>query len=137
MQPYKTRTNRLPGSDFREVHGKAFVVYRKIKQKSKRRPYVRSKYFKNDKVFLEFFWRHLFDKKNWQDRTRRLKYFPAAIELVRHTTLLPRSKENPNKSSEILHRFAGLTCDNYLFYVQIKEDKRTSNKYLFSVFPAG
>lgn len=43
---------------------------------------------------------------------------------------------NPNKKTEALHRFAGLTKDKELFYVQIKEDLRTDRKYFMSVFPA-
>ena len=35
----------------------------------------------------------------------------------------------------MLHRFAGITADNHLFYVQIKEDKRKGQKWLISVFP--
>lgn len=37
----------------------------------------------------------------------------------------PKSKENPNRRSEIIHRFGGITKDKELLYVQIKEDKRT------------
>ena len=135
MKVYHTKTTKLAGTDFREVHKKAFNLYQQIKKKTKRKPYVRSAYFKKDKIFLDLFWIHLFDKKNWRDRMRRLKYFPAAIELIRHTRFEPKSKENPNKSSEILHRFTGVTSENDLFFVQIKEDKKTSKKWLISVFP--
>lgn len=50
-------------------------------------------------------------------------------------TFEPKSKENPNEPSEILHRFAGTTKEKDLFYVHIKEDKRTGQKYLISIFP--
>ena len=46
------------------------------------------------------------------------------------------SKENPNRRSEIVHRFAGITAEKDLFFVQIKEEKRTGQKWLMSVFPA-
>lgn len=64
MEIYQTTTRRLAGTDFREVHGKVRDFYKQIKRKSKRRPYVRSVYFKKDKIFLELFWWHLYEKKN-------------------------------------------------------------------------
>ena len=135
MKAFKTKANKLPGTDFHEVRKKADSFYRQLKNRSKRRAHIRSAYFKKDKIFLELFWQHLFDAKNWQDRTRRLKYFPAAIELIRYSTFEPKSEENRNKRSEILHRFTGITSENDVFYVQIKEDKKSGQKFLMSVFP--
>lgn len=137
MKAYKTKTNKYPGSEFHEVNKKAHRYYRKLKSKSRRRAYVRSAYFKKDKIFIDYFWSHAFEKKNWRDRMRRLKYLACAIELVRNSRFEPTSKENPNNRSEILHRFAGITAENDLFYVQIKEDKRSGQKFLISVFPHG
>jgi len=137
MKSYRTKTKKLSGSDFHEVHRRALNLYKEIKKKTKRRPYIRSAYFKKDKIFLELFWQHLFDKPNWRDRTRRLKYFPCAIELIRKSGFEPESKENPNKRTEILHRFGGVTKENDMFFAQIKEDKRTGQKFLISVFPLG
>lgn len=135
MKIYRVKTNRLKGTNFQEVHRKALVVYAKIKNKSKRRPYVRSTYFNKEKIFLGLFWSHLFGKPNWRDRVRRLQYFPPAIELIQHGRCEPQSKENPNKQDELFHRFSGITSDHELFYVQIKEDKRTGQKWLISIFP--
>jgi len=135
MKIYQTKTNKFAGTDFKEVHEKANSFYQQIKRKTKRRPYVRSAYFKKDKIFLGLFWQHLFENKNWGDRIKRLKYFPCAIDLIRNSRFEPISKENPNKRSEILHRFAGSTKDKDLFFVQIKEDKQTGQKFLISVFP--
>jgi len=128
MKAYQIKAVKLTGTDFREIHQKAFGFYKQIKKKTKRRPYARSAYFKKDKIFLELFWKRLFDNPNWRDRVRRLKYFPCAIELIRKSNFDPTSKENPNKKSEILHRFAGITKDNDLFFVQIKEDKKNKPK---------
>lgn len=125
----------IAGSDLHEVRQKAFGYYEQVSKKTKRRPYVRSAYFNRDKIFLETFWAHLFQKANWKDRVRRMKYFPAAVDLLRNTRFEPTSKENPNKSGEILHRFAGVTADDHLFYVQVKEDKRKDQKWLMSTFP--
>ncbi len=135
MKVYRTKTSKLAGSDFYEVRKKAFAIYSNIKMKSKRRPYIRSAYFKKDKVFLALFWQHLFDQQKWKDRMERLKFFEASMELIRNSKIDPRSKDNPNKANEVLHRFAGITKENDIFYVQIKENKRTNQKYLISIFP--
>lgn len=136
MQIYKTKTKRISGSDFREVNRKAVYIYSKIKKKSKRRPYVRSAYFKKEKIFLELFWKHLYGKENWRDRMRRLKYFEAAIELIQKSRFKPVSRENPNKPREMLHRFYGITADSELFFVQIKENAKNRQKFMISIFPS-
>jgi hypothetical protein len=136
MKVYITKTKKYPGSDFSEVHQRAFGLYSKIKKNSKRRAYLRSAYFSKDKIFLDLFWHHLFEKENWRDRVRRMKYFGCAVELIKSSRFEPKSKENPNKSSEILHRFYGTTAEHELFCVQIKEDKKKGQKFLISVFPA-
>jgi len=66
---------------------------------------------------------------------RRIKFFPCTIELIKKSKFKPTSKENPNKTSEILHRFAGITPDKELFFVQIKEEKNSNKKWLISSFP--
>jgi len=134
MKTYQTKYSKLAGTDYHEVYKKAFGCYKKVRAKTKRRPYVRSAYFKKDKIFLAIFWSHL-KQKNWSDRLRRMRYLPCAIELIRHSKFEPTSKENPNKHGEILHRFSGITADKDLFFVQIKEDKKTGQKYFLSTFP--
>lgn len=134
MIPYQTRTNKLTGTrHYKDVYRNAQSLYKRIKSRTKRQPYVRSAYFKKDKIFFTFFWKHLTEKPH-RIRVNRLKYFAAAIDLIRNSRNHPVSKENPNNPSEILHRFAGLTKGKELFFVQIKEVKRTGKKYLMSVF---
>lgn len=135
MKVYRTKAGKLNGTEFKEVHKKAFRLYQEIKRKSKRRTYIRSAYFRKEKIFLDLFWQHLWDKEKWQDRMRRLKFYAAAIELIQNNKFAPKSKENPNKREEILHRFAGITKENDLFYVQIKENKHSGRKDLISIFP--
>lgn len=134
MNAYQTKSNPLSGTDYREIYRKANVFYKKITQKSKRTPYVRCAYFKKKKVFLQAFWTHL-HQKNWRDRGRRLKYLPCALELIERSTFAPSQKLNPNRPSEILYRFEGITTDKKSFAVQIKEDSKKQQKYLMSVFP--
>ncbi|PIP28339.1 MAG: hypothetical protein COX29_01675 [Candidatus Moranbacteria bacterium CG23_combo_of_CG06-09_8_20_14_all_35_22] len=135
MKIYQTKTRKLPGTNWREVSGPAFGQYQQIKRKTKRRPYIRSAYFKKDKIFLELFWHHLYEKENFRDKIRRMKFFPATVELIQNSKIDPESINNPNKSSEILHRFTGVTKDSELFLVQIKEEKKSGKKWLMSVFP--
>lgn len=135
MQIFQTKTGRLTGTDFREVHKKALNIYQEVRRKTKRRPYIRSAYFQKDKIFLDIFWQHLFDKVIWRDRFRRIQYFAAGIELIKNSKYEPESKENPNNKSELLHRFSGTTKEKQLFFVQIKENKKTRQKYLISIFP--
>mgnify|MGYP001610353923 CR=1 FL=1 len=135
MKIYQTKAEKLSGTEFREVHKKAFRIYQEIKRRSKRRAYIRSCYFNKEKVFLAIFWQHLFEKKNWKDRVRRIKYFCAALELIQNSKFEPKSKENPNQANEILHRFTGITKEGDLFHVQVKEDKKSGQKYLISMFP--
>lgn len=137
MKSYQTKTSKLTGTNFRQVHQKVLHIYDAIKKRTKRRVYIRSAYFRKGKVFLGLFWEHLYEKKHYKDQVRRMKYFPCAIELIRHSKIHPESKENPNRREEILHRFAGVTKDGDIFFVQVKENKRNNQKYFMSVFPLG
>jgi len=135
MRVYKCKAGKLNGTDFYEVRAAALLIFKEVKRRSRRQPYVRSVYFKKDKVFLNLFWQHLFDKGNWRDRMRRLQYFEAALELIEHTRIEPESKKNPNRANEMLHRFTGLTKNEDFFFVQIKESLTNKKKFLMSIFP--
>lgn len=135
MKIYQTKTKRLTGTDFKEVRAQAFIYYKEIKKRTKRRPYVRSAYFNKDKIFIDLFWQHLFAKYNWRDRVRRIIYFPAALELLQKSKFNPVSKENRHNSEYILHRFTGTTADKHLFYVQVKQHKKSGKLFLISTFP--
>lgn len=134
MKYFKTKKKVISGSNFSEVRGEADIIFRKIKSRSKRTPYLRSKYFKNDKVFLNIFWQHLFEKRE-RDRMRRLKFMGCALDLIRNSTGEPTIKTNPNNKSELLYRFYGITDDNRKFGVQIKENLKSKKKNLISIFP--
>jgi len=133
MVPYQAKSKKILGTSYGEVMHGAMAVFDDIKKQTKRRPYIRSTYFKKEKIFFDYFREHLFQKSK-SERMKRLKYFSAAIELIQKSKIRPTSKNNPNKPDEILHRFAGLTKEKELFYVQIKEDKK-KNKYFMSCFP--
>lgn len=133
MDIFKVKNGKIAGSELREVKRDALEVYKEIKSKTKRKPYIRSAYFNKQKIFFDYFWIHLTSKSR-KIQTHRLKYFPCAIDLIKHSRNVPTSKENPNNRNEILHRFSGTTRENDRFYVQIKEEKKTGAKYLMSVF---
>ncbi|MEK7083996.1 MAG: hypothetical protein AAB932_02090 [Patescibacteria group bacterium] len=134
MDVYQAQVKPLAGTNYKELHKKAFGLYDKIRKKSKRRPYVRSVYFGKQKIFLQLFWNHL-HKKNFRDRTRRLKYFPCAIELIQHSRHDPWMKQTLEKPHELLFRFKGKTKEGKIFFVQIKEEIRSQEKWLVSIFP--
>lgn len=134
MKVYKTKLRAFGGTNYREVSRKATDAYDIIKKKTKRRPYVRSAYFNKEKVFLGVFWSHLRSKNYW-DQIRRMRFFECGVELIMKSRIDPMTKENPNKPDEVLHRFSGVTSDGEQFNVQIKENKRSGQKMLISVFP--
>ena len=134
MKIFQSKVRKLSGSDYKEVYGQARSIYKEISSKTKRKPYIRSAYFRKHKIFLHYYWDHLWTK-NWRDRVRRLKYYLCAIDLIKNSKIEPTSKENPNKKSEILHRFTGITKNKEIFFVQIKEEKRSGEKHFISVFP--
>lgn len=133
-QIYKTKAKKISGRDYREMRKQALIYFGAIEKQTKRRPYIRSSYFKKEKIFFDFFWDHLW-QKSAKERYVRLQYFMAAVELIKNSKNQPKSEANRHKSSEILYRFSGLTNEGDLFYAQIKEDSKTKRKYLMSCFP--
>jgi len=93
----------------------AYFLFNQIKKKTKRSPYVRSAYFNKQKVFFDYFWDHL-RQKSPKERFKRMKYFEAAIEVIKNLRNESSLRENPNKRNEALYRFAGLTKEKELFF---------------------
>ena len=128
---YQVKAHKITGSQYPNIEKSARKIYNNIARRSKRNPYVRSRYFDGEKVFLKLFWEHL-HQKNQNERRRRLRFYPCAIELLKMSTCEPEILYNPN---ETLFRFTGIAPNNEIFYVQIRKDRK-SNKYFMSVFPA-
>lgn len=131
---YQSKFKKSPDNNYRDVLDNANQIFRKIEVKTKRRPYVRSVYFRKEKIFFDYFWRHVFQKAP-KERVERLRYFEASIDLIKNSRISPDSKINQDKKSEILHRFYGRTKDKNEFCVQVKEDIKTKRKYFMSCFP--
>lgn len=135
MEYYQTRAAKITGSNFNEMRKKAERLFDEIKRKSKRKPCVHSAYFNKSKIFIDYFWNHLYAKQNRRDRIRRIQFYAAAIELLQKSRINPESKENPNNRNEILHRFMGKSREGIEFIIQIKEYKKSGQKHLISIFP--
>lgn len=109
--------------------------YHKIQKRTPRRKaYLKSSYFKKDKVFINQFWVHL-EQKRSGDQVRRARLFLCAIDLIRKTTEAPSTITSLKTKNSELHRFYGKTKEGTSFCVQIRENKRTGRKDFMSVFP--
>lgn len=129
---YQAKSKKISGTNLAEVYKNAGKCFKEISRKTKRRPYIRSAYFKKEKIFFDYFWDHLRQKVP-KERYKRLKFFEAAIELIKKSRNKPSIEPASNKH-ETLYRFSGITAEKKPFFVQIKEDKR-KRKYFMSCFP--
>ena len=136
MNVYKTKAEIIRGTTLKDVLQRAKLAYAKVSGRTKRRPYIRSDYFRKQKIFLPLFWSHLHQKYAWLDKIRRLRYFLCALDLLQHSHIVPTTVQDPNQPDELLHRFTGVASNGKQFHVQVKENKRSGRKDLLSVFPA-
>lgn len=134
MKIFQSRFNTLRAPNYNELERAARKLHNQIVAKTKRNPYIRSKYFANQKIFVNLFWNHLNDKIR-VERKRRLQFYNCAIDLLRNTLCDPVIVKNPNRSTEIFYRFYGESRDEKLFCVQVKQEIRRDNKFFMSVFP--
>jgi hypothetical protein len=133
MNSFRSKYTLLPGSSYDEVVKGARKEFNTIRKITKRQPYVRSKYFRSDKISVTIFWDHLM-QKHQKERRKRLKFYKVAIDLLRNSLEAPDTIfDNANKDI-LLHRFYGETTEGLKFCVQVKEDKRTGRKDFMSVF---
>ena len=132
---YKCTTNPIRGTQLKVILPQARDIFRNLEKKTKRKPHIRSCYFNKDKIFFDYFWSDL-KKKIPSERARRLKLLPCALEVLRHSRHEPLTIDDINESHILRHRFAGRTKNGSLFYVQVKQNKRTGTKQFLSLFPA-
>lgn len=132
MYYFKSRYRSLPGTSSSELVAYAREEFHKIQRRNpRRRPYVRSKYFRNQKIFLSVFWDHLAQKR-LIDRTRRLKFYTCALDLIRYSAEAPDALM---ERGEVLYKFYGMDADKNKFCVQIKMNVRSGRKDFMSVYP--
>ncbi|MCL2451686.1 hypothetical protein FWD20_02320 [Candidatus Saccharibacteria bacterium] len=130
---YQSRCDRIKGTNYTEVREKAWAIYRDIDiQTGGRNTYVRSAYFKKEKVFLKTYWNHLYDLVLGQ-RIKRMPYYAATIDLLKNSHVEP---EVFYRMREKYYRFYGITRDKHEFVVQVKENKK-GEKFHMSSFPPG
>ncbi|MFH0820521.1 MAG: hypothetical protein V1908_01980 [Candidatus Peregrinibacteria bacterium] len=129
---YICRTDIIPGINYGAILKIAGKMFHQIESLTKRRPYIRSAYFKREKIFFDYFWSHL-NQKNFRDRQRRIKFFGCAIELIKYSKLKPIFEIKNELQKENLYRFLGKIHEHY-FIVQIKEDLKRKQRFLLSIF---
>ncbi|HBA36605.1 TPA: hypothetical protein DCZ15_01890 [Candidatus Falkowbacteria bacterium] len=134
MDIFYSKYKSLPGTSYREIKHCVDVSFTKIKRRTRRRPYLRSAYFHGEKIFFEYFWAHL-RQKNYKDQIRRLKFFRASLELLQYSCHIAETSINRHNTTDKLYRFQGKTADSRLFIVQVKENKKTGQKFFMSCFP--
>lgn len=127
---YQCKSALIPGHNYATVYKVARKVFNRLKSKTKRRAYIRSTYFKGEKIFFDNFWVHL-NQKGPVERYKRLKFFDCAIELIQKSAHKPINKIEDRNFT--LYRFMG-KCEEKTFIVQIKEDIRRKQKFIMSVF---
>lgn len=126
---------RLRGTSLVELTKQARKEFHSIQKLTPRRqPYIRSRYFEKDKIFISQFWDHLRTKER-ADKVRRLRFYSCAIDLLRNTFVAPEITQNPDNSNELLHRFLGKSADGERYYVQVKENRKSGRKDFMSTFP--
>lgn len=106
----------LAGTDYKEVTKNARKEYLRVQRLTKRQPYVRSKYFANDKVFINIFWNHLAQKRKGE-QIARARLLLVAFDLLRNSLSEPDTIFSTKDKGNILHRFLGETKEGKLFYV--------------------
>ena len=104
MKIYQTKAKNIPGRHGKVIYDNAITYFKSSVPSTKRRSYIRSKYFKKEKIFLDLFWNHL-RQKRWQDRVRRLKFLPCGLELIKNTKMDPVIKRDPKRPRDTLYRF--------------------------------
>jgi hypothetical protein len=130
-QAFLVKMQPLAGSTEERARKNALEYYQAIKRKTKRKPYIRAAFFEKQKIFLDVFWSHTFEKSR-KVRAERFKLFPCAIELLEKTTKTPEIYIPTQKKSETWLRFFGRTTTGVHFVVQVKS--RLGRFYLISVY---
>ena len=135
MKAYQSKFNKLSGSSLDELIKTARREYHILQKRTPRRaPYVRSKYFTKDKIFISNFWDHL-NQKSPKERIRRLKLYNCGVDSLRNSNFAPDTIFSSKDLNSALHRFYGQTKNGEYFCVQVKENKRNNRKDFISVFP--
>ena len=129
---FQSRFEKLRGSNDKEVFYEARRVFRRYDNK-RRLPYVRSKYFGGQKVFLNMFYTHL-GQKSPKEQRKRIAFVACAIDLLKNTRIAPLFSDGFDGRKGEYYRFQGMTKSGEKFAVQVTKDKK-NNRYFMSCFP--
>jgi len=129
---YQSKYDRLRGSNDKEAFYEARRIFRKYDNK-RRQPYVRSKYFNGQKVFLNMFYIHL-GQKSPSEQRKRISFVACAIDLLQNTRVPPLFSDSFDGRRGEYYRFQGATKSGEKFAVQVVKDKK-DNRYFMSCFP--
>jgi len=129
---FQSKVSCISGSNDKEVFYEARQIFRKYDNK-RRLPYVRSKYFDSQKIFLNMFYKHL-DQKPEAEHRRRIIFVPCALDLLKNSRVEPVTPPTDLTRSIVYYRFQGMSGDDKKFIVQVMRDKK-NNCYLMSCFP--
>ena len=106
MSFFVVKSPPLSGTNYQEIYKSAKRIFKEKKSLSKRKWYVRSAYFKKQKIFFDYFWPHLMEK-NLRDRARRLKFLPCGLELIEKSMCKPDEvKTTTQTKKELYYRFS-------------------------------
>jgi len=80
IKVYKVKINKFSATNYNEAYKKARDFYKKVKvsKRTKKSPSVKAVYFKNEKIFLDEFWKHLGQKNG---KTECVDYNFLLVEL--------------------------------------------------------
>lgn len=132
MNIYRSRYTKYQGTHAEAVAA-ARREYHAIQKRTPRRaPYVRSQYFRKDKIFINTFWDHL-KQKAPAERSARIRFYHCALDLLRNTSIAPVITKSQESDIELC-RFYGQTTDGIYFCVQVKSNIRNHRKDFMSVF---
>ncbi|MDR1300672.1 MAG: hypothetical protein LBK50_03110 [Candidatus Nomurabacteria bacterium] len=131
---YQSKFDEIRGSNDKEVYFEARIIFNKYVNKNKRRqPYVRSKYFGGQKVFLSMFWKHL-NQKSEKTRRQRIVFIKCAFDLIINSNTKPLFSDKHNGRKGEYYKFQGMTRSGKKFAVQIKRDNN-QNRLFMSCYP--
>src|SRR5438552_1782982 len=85
---YRCQVAPFTDNRYADIMPQARSLFRALQKRTKRRPYIRSAYFKKDKIFFDYLWTHL-NQKSLPDRARRLRFLPCALELLQKSRHAP------------------------------------------------
>lgn len=132
MKVYRSKYIKITGTSYEEIIRNARKQHQVIKKRTKRQPYIRSKYFNRDKIFVNLFWEHLMQKHRGEQQ-QRARFYLCAIDLLRNNTHDPRTIFTYGNLNIMLHRFIGISKDKEFLRTSKTKQKNWSQRFYICV----